>query len=82
VAFYQREVPARLAALRALPGDRLAQPVDFFGMMQQPAAWFIGMANNHSTHHAGSWRRTCARWARRCRRSTATAPTIRCRPTA
>jgi uncharacterized damage-inducible protein DinB len=53
VTFYQREVPARLAALRALPGDRLARPVDFFGMMQQPAAWFIGMANNHSTHHRG-----------------------------
>jgi uncharacterized damage-inducible protein DinB len=53
VAFYKRELPARLAALRALPGDRLAKSVDFFGMMQQPAAWFIGMANNHSTHHRG-----------------------------
>ena len=53
VAFYKRELPARLAALRALPGDQLARAVDFFGMMQQPAAWFIGMANNHSTHHRG-----------------------------
>jgi len=53
VAFYKREVPARLAALRALPGDQLAKNVDFFGMMQQPGAWFIGMANNHSTHHRG-----------------------------
>jgi uncharacterized damage-inducible protein DinB len=53
VAFYEREVPARLAALRALPGDALARSVDFFGMMQQPAAWFVGMANNHSTHHRG-----------------------------
>jgi uncharacterized damage-inducible protein DinB len=53
VAFYKREVPARLAALRALPGDQLAKNIDFFGMMQQPGAWFIGMANNHSTHHRG-----------------------------
>ena len=53
VAFYKREVPARLAALRALAGDQLAKNVDFFGMMQQPGAWFIGMANNHSTHHRG-----------------------------
>jgi uncharacterized damage-inducible protein DinB len=53
VAFYKRELPARLATLRAMPGDKLARPVDFFGMMQQPAAWFIGMANNHSTHHRG-----------------------------
>jgi hypothetical protein len=71
VAFYQREVPARLAALRALPGDRWPAG----GLLRHDAAaaaWFIGMANNHSTHHRGSWRRTCARWARRCRRSTAT----------
>ena len=53
VAFYKRELPARLATLRALPGEKLAAPVDFFGMMQQPAAWYIGMANNHSTHHRG-----------------------------
>jgi uncharacterized damage-inducible protein DinB len=53
VAFYKRELPARLAALRALPGDQLARQVDFFGMMQQPAVWFMGMANNHSTHHRG-----------------------------
>ena len=53
VAFYKRELPARLAALRALSGDQLVRPVDFFGLMQQPAAWFIGMANNHSTHHRG-----------------------------
>jgi uncharacterized damage-inducible protein DinB len=53
VAYYKRELPARLAALRALSGEQLARPVDFFGMMQQPAAWFVGMANNHSTHHRG-----------------------------
>jgi uncharacterized damage-inducible protein DinB len=53
VAFYQREMAARLSALRAMPGDTLAKPIDFFGMMQQPAAWFVGMANNHSTHHRG-----------------------------
>jgi uncharacterized damage-inducible protein DinB len=53
VAFYQREVPARLATLRSLSGDTLSRNVDFFGMMQQPAAWFLGMANNHSAHHRG-----------------------------
>jgi len=53
VAFYQREVPARLATLRALPVDHLTRTVDFFGMMHEPAAWYLGFANNHSTHHRG-----------------------------
>jgi uncharacterized damage-inducible protein DinB len=53
VAFYRREMPPRLAAVRALPAEKLAQPVDFFGAMQQPAASYLSLANNHSTHHRG-----------------------------
>ena len=52
VAFYKREVPARLAAVRALPADKLTRTVDFFGM-KEPGAWYLGFANNHSTHHRG-----------------------------
>lgn len=53
VAFYKREYPARLATLRAMPAEKLAAQVDFFGMMQQPAAAFLGLANNHTIHHRG-----------------------------
>lgn len=53
VAFYERELPARLKQLRALPAEKLAAEVDFFGMMKQPGVWFLGMANNHSVHHRG-----------------------------
>lgn len=53
VAFYEREVPARLQRLRDLPADTLARSVDFFGMMQKPAVGFMGFANNHSIHHRG-----------------------------
>ena len=53
VAFYQKSVPDKLKQLRALPGDRLAREVDFFGMMKMPAVSLLGLANNHSIHHRG-----------------------------
>jgi len=60
--FYQREVPAKLKELRAVPADRLTQVVDFFGMMKQPNVTYLGFANNHSIHHRGqlsSYLRAC-----------------------
>lgn len=51
--FYERTLPAKLNELRQLPGDTLAEPMDFFGMMQMPRVQFIAMANNHSMHHRG-----------------------------
>ena len=53
VAFYRKTFPEKLAALRAMPADRLAETVDFFGAMQKPRAQWIGFANNHSVHHRG-----------------------------
>lgn len=61
-AFYQREVPAKLKELRALPAERLTNVVDFFGMLQQPNVTYLGLANNHSIHHRGqlsSYLRAC-----------------------
>ncbi len=53
VAFYNREFPKKLSALRALPPENLTRTVDFFGMFQWPKASFLGFANNHSIHHRG-----------------------------
>ena len=53
VTYYNREFPARLKTLRALPAEKLTQIVDFFGMMQSPNASYLGFANNHSVHHRG-----------------------------
>ncbi len=53
VAYYKREYPQRLQRLRQMPDEKLTAIVDFFGMMQQPAASLLGFANNHSTHHRG-----------------------------
>ena len=53
VAFYKREFPKRIERLRTTAGEQLAQEVDFFGMLKQPAIMFLGMANNHGIHHRG-----------------------------
>lgn len=53
VAFYEKTFPASLAKLRDLPGEALAEDVDFFGMMKMPRAQWIGFANNHCVHHRG-----------------------------
>jgi len=53
VAYYEREFPAALARIRALPAEKLAATVDFFGVMQMPNASYVGFANNHSVHHRG-----------------------------
>lgn len=51
--FYESAVPERLTRLTSMPADRLAEPVDFFGMMNMPRASWIGFAMNHSIHHRG-----------------------------
>ena len=53
VSSYQKEFPAALNKIRAMAGDKLAEPVDFFGMMKMPNVNYLGFANNHSIHHRG-----------------------------
>jgi uncharacterized damage-inducible protein DinB len=53
VAFYKKTFPEKLKALRGVPADKLAENLDFFGVMQMPRARFVAMANNHSIHHRG-----------------------------
>lgn len=53
VAYYKKEFPAKLAAVRAMSGERLAEPCDFFGLMKMPVVTYIGFGNNHSVHHRG-----------------------------
>lgn len=53
VEFYKREFPKRVQRLRDAPAEKLAAVVDFFGMMQQPAASFLVFANSHGVHHRG-----------------------------
>lgn len=53
VSFYDKEVPARMARVKQLSGEQLAQIINFFGVMQVPNFSLIGFWNNHSVHHRG-----------------------------
>jgi uncharacterized damage-inducible protein DinB len=53
VEFYKRTFPERLKSLRSLSGEKMAETIDFFGMMKMPRAQFVAFANNHSIHHRG-----------------------------
>ena len=77
VAYYEKTYPEKLAAIRAMAPADLAKKISFFGMMEMPAASFLGMANNHGITTAASSPLTCARWGRKCPPSTAAAPTSR-----
>jgi len=51
VKYYEREFPAAIAKIKALPADKLAKTVPFFGMFNLPTAAYLGFANSHSIHH-------------------------------
>ena len=53
VDFYKKTFPEKLKTLRALPAEKFAEVIDFFGFMKMPRANFVAMANNHSIHHRG-----------------------------
>jgi uncharacterized damage-inducible protein DinB len=52
-AFYEKTMRDKVNQLRTTSGDKLAQEVDFFGMMKAPAVTFLAMAHSHSAHHRG-----------------------------
>jgi uncharacterized damage-inducible protein DinB len=53
VAYYDKEFPAALAKVMALPADKLAKVIPAFGMFNLPAAAYLAFLNNHSIHHRG-----------------------------
>jgi len=53
VAFYTKDVAAKIARLKQVSGEDLARPVSFFGVMQMPNVMYLGFMNNHSVHHRG-----------------------------
>jgi uncharacterized damage-inducible protein DinB len=53
VRYYEKEFPAALAKVKALPGEKLAQTISFLGVFNLPAAAYLGFVNNHLIHHRG-----------------------------
>ena len=53
VSRYKEKVPAALDRVRAMSGEKLANVIDLFGMVQAPGVNFLAMAIKHSVHHRG-----------------------------
>jgi len=52
-ACYDQKMKVMIGRLRQLSGEQLAEPLDFFGVMQLPAVYFIQLTIKHSIHHRG-----------------------------
>jgi uncharacterized damage-inducible protein DinB len=53
VAWYDRNFKRAADRVRAMSPEQLMTPVDFFGVFNLPAAFYLGFLNNHSIHHRG-----------------------------
>jgi uncharacterized damage-inducible protein DinB len=53
IACYNDKVVTALDRVRGLSAEQLAGIIDFFGMMQLPAATLIQLTIKHSVHHRG-----------------------------
>jgi uncharacterized damage-inducible protein DinB len=53
VAYYDKHYIPRLAELKAMSGEKLAKPTDFFGAFNLPLIVYVSWLNNHEIHHRG-----------------------------
>ncbi len=53
VEWYDRNFKRAAARVRAMSPEQLLTPVDFYGVFNLPAAFYLGFLNSHSIHHRG-----------------------------
>jgi uncharacterized damage-inducible protein DinB len=53
VSWYDNNFTRALDRVRAMPAEKLSTPVDFYGVFNLPAVFYLGFVNNHSIHHRG-----------------------------
>jgi len=53
VAWYDENYRRAAARVRAMAPTQLLTPIDFYGVFNLPAAFYLGFFNNHSIHHRG-----------------------------
>jgi len=53
VAWYDKNLNSAAERVRAMTPEQLATPIDFYGVFNLPAAFYLGFLNNHSIHHRG-----------------------------
>lgn len=54
VEWYDTNFKRASARVAALSGDQLLTPIDFYGVFNFPAVFYLGFLNNHSIHHRGA----------------------------
>jgi uncharacterized damage-inducible protein DinB len=53
VAWYDKNLNRAASRVRAMTAEQLVTPINFFGVFNLPAAFYLGFLNNHSIHHRG-----------------------------
>jgi uncharacterized damage-inducible protein DinB len=53
VEWYDKNMKRTTERVRALTPEQLAKSVDFMGVFNFPAAFYLAFLNNHSIHHRG-----------------------------
>jgi uncharacterized damage-inducible protein DinB len=53
VDWYDRNMKRGADRVGALSAAQLLTPIEFFGVFNLPAAFYLGFLNNHSIHHRG-----------------------------
>jgi len=53
VAWYDSNFKSAAEQVAALSAEQLLTPVDFAGIFNFPAVFYLGFVNNHSIHHRG-----------------------------
>lgn len=54
VTWYDRNIRRAADRVRALSPAQLLTPINFFGVFNFPAAFYLGFLNNHCIHHRGA----------------------------
>lgn len=53
VTWYDENMARATERVRKLSPEQLMKPIEFFGVFNLPAAFYMGFLNNHSIHHRG-----------------------------
>ena len=53
IKWYEENFPKAVAAVSAMSGDKLAAPINFFGMFEFPAVEYLSLNLRHGIHHRG-----------------------------
>lgn len=54
VTWYDRNIRRSSERVRVLSAEQLTTPIEFFGVFNLPAAFYLGFLNNHCIHHRGA----------------------------